>query len=396
MTLKKIINLVVSVFVFVVMLDPADNIFRLKMPLFLLLFFLCIINYKSIFAGSDKIILTIYSVLLLTNLIGFLRGVSTDWQFGIGIYKGFLMMLLIPWATRIRILEKLILPTIIISIIVITTYIGMMLFPEIESFIYSLTRNEESGLPILMSRRTFIGFNVTSVFYKTSPLSLFVAGTFLFRLFNNIGSWKKNMIISILSTSILFFAGTRMNMLCVTALIGFVVVQRLWNYRFGKLFSILFLFIGIISAIILGYFLLQDKGEESLDVKTKLSEAFYLQVKKDPWLLLWGQGPGATFDSLGVRGTEAVQSELTYQDMIRWFGIPLMLVILIIYVYPIVIIFIKRKRLKYSAVIIFSYILYLIIAGTNPLLITSTGMLALLTMYTYAYNPHYEYRNLLR
>ena len=58
-----------------------------------------------------------------------------------------------------------------------------------------------------------------------------------------------------------------------------------------------------------------------------------------------------------------------------------------IYLYPVSVIWKNRLRLKYAYSIIGGYILYLLIAGTNPLLVNSTGMLALLVVYSYAYNP---------
>ena len=118
-----------------------------------------------------------------------------------------------------------------------------------------------------------------------------------------------------------------------------------------------------------------------------------MHSSKNPWLLIFGEGPGATFDSLGVRGRFAVQSELTYLDLIRWFGIPFTVIIMLVYLYPVRLIYSKRRNLEYSSVLILAYLLYLVIAGTNPLLISSTGMLALLVMYSYAFNPYYESNN---
>ena len=48
------------------------------------------------------------------------------------------------------------------------------------------------------------------------------------------------------------------------------------------------------------------------------------------------------------------------------------------------------RRMMYPDVMIISYLIYLAIAGTNPLLVSSTGMLGLVLMYSYAFNPDYE------
>ena len=92
--MKKTIDIITSLFVFVVMMDPADNILKLKIPLFILLFLLLLFKHKYISATAVRIIIIIYSICLITNVLGLLRGIDTDVNFALSIYKGFLMILL--------------------------------------------------------------------------------------------------------------------------------------------------------------------------------------------------------------------------------------------------------------------------------------------------------------
>ena len=114
-----------------------------------------------------------------------------------------------------------------------------------------------------------------------------------------------------------------------------------------------------------------------------------------PETLLWGNGVGATFDSLGVRGSEATQSELFYYEIVRFWGVPLGFAFLMIYLYPMVLIYRNRYELCYWKYILLGYTFYLLSAGTNPYLTSSNGLLTLLLMYSYALNPYYrhEYTN---
>lgn len=388
--MDSIVNIITTLFVFVLVLDPADVLFLLKLPLFVLLLILCTIAYKQINTIGITSLLIIYGICITTSLIGFFRDTSISPSFAIGIYKGFIMFFLILYASKLRVLEKLYFPIFLSAIVVTVIYVSTFFFPAIEVFMYGLTQNENSPIPIMISRRMFVGVTFNTVFYKTSPLAILVAGIFLYKLFNHEKKFWLNLTMSVSALGLLFIGGTRMNMLTALAILGSVIIQRLWMSSKGKIVAILCSFFGSLLMGIILLMFIGDKGEQSLEVKAVLSKAFYNEVDKDPSMLIFGQGPGATFDSLGIRGSRAVQSELTYQDLIRWFGFPLMIIIMLIYIYPIWIICKKRSKLKYATVLSVAYILYLIVAGTNPLLITSTGLLAMLVMYSYAFNPYYE------
>lgn len=126
-----------------------------------------------------------------------------------------------------------------------------------------------------------------------------------------------------------------------------------------------------------------------------MTQAFFYHLDDNPETLIWGNGVGATFDSLGVRGRNAVASELFYYEIIRFFGMPLGLLFLIVYVYPLVLIYKKRRLLLYWKAISIGYLSYLFAGGTNPYLISSNGMITLLIMYAYALNPYYHAKKTL-
>ena len=74
-------------------------------------------------------------------------------------------------------------------------------------------------------------------------------------------------------------------------------------------------------------------------------------------------------------------TEWTYLELIRYFGI-LALVIIYIFYRPLVNLW-KNFQNNLSYTLFWAYLAYLLIAGTNPLLLSSTGMVVLLIVYSY-------------
>jgi hypothetical protein len=100
-----------------------------------------------------------------------------------------------------------------------------------------------------------------------------------------------------------------------------------------------------------------------------------------PQYLVWGEGLGSQFYSSG-NADFVTQTELTYIDLIRWFGIPLAIILILLLLYPIIYFYLNKKVSQNNRYLIVSYWGYLFIAGTNPLLVSSTGMLAVLTLFS--------------
>ena len=102
-----------------------------------------------------------------------------------------------------------------------------------------------------------------------------------------------------------------------------------------------------------------------------------------PQYLLFGQGPGTEFYTEGFRAY-VVRTEWTYLDLVRNYGIG-SLMIMSVFIFPL---WRLRKSLSDNYVfgIYCTYIIYLFIAGTNPLLMSSTGMAVILAIYSFMEN----------
>lgn len=111
--------------------------------------------------------------------------------------------------------------------------------------------------------------------------------------------------------------------------------------------------------------------------------SFLSLIRSDPLILLIGQGTGSQYYSTGFE-RYTFQTELTFLDMIRYWGVFGTLIFLSSIILPNT----YRLRLCYAI----PFIMYFFNATTNPLYFNSTGML-IVVLYWYSsnrcFNEHY-------
>jgi len=93
-----------------------------------------------------------------------------------------------------------------------------------------------------------------------------------------------------------------------------------------------------------------------------------------------GSGFTSKFFSYGVNDYVS-NIELSYWNLLRQVGIIAFSGMMVMYIYPIKLLLKKKKHKE----MVIAYIIYLIIAYTNPFLYSSTGMLITLYMYYLCY-----------
>ena len=96
---------------------------------------------------------------------------------------------------------------------------------------------------------------------------------------------------------------------------------------------------------------------------------------------LFGQGPGTAFYSEGFNQV-VYKTEWSYLELLRCFGI-FSLGIVFVFFKPLVTFWKQRNLDDFTYCMFWSYLSYLAIAGTNPLIMSSTGMITLLMAYSY-------------
>ena len=389
LNIDKILNFLISLFVFVLILDPADQIIGLKQVLFFLTVVFCfVVFYPRILNKAVIILLALYILLILTTLLGFFSKFDYDPPMGVFVYKGYLLLILLCWIEKIMILRKLFFPSIILSIIVISIYFTCILYPDLNVAIYSLVILYFDKT-LMMSKRSFIGIDVFSVYYNSLPILLLPFSVVFFKYLNDEKQKIFNLLYSILFGTTLIMGGTRACMFSLASLLFILILWKMSNSKRLKFYVLPLSFVLLFCGIFLILALLNDTDEVSNNVKHRLAGSFLSLINDNPGILITGQGVGAMFDTGSVRGL-ASQSEWTYLEVIRWFGLIGGGLFMSIYLYPLYLIYSKRQVLKYSFPLSISYVFYLFVAGTNPLLWGSNGLLVLLVMYNYALNSSYK------
>lgn len=386
----KIMNGLLSMLFAFSIINPIDAFFPLKIPLFILLFCFCVFFCKSVRLDSVMPCVIVYSILILTSFMGGFMEYETDYDTSFFYYKTFTFLLLIPWCRYFEVFSSTVYSLLIVAFVCVGIYVIGLINEDVFILLYSYLESELKGLTAI-SERTFIGINFTSVYYSSACISLVIFPYLLSMWFD--GGRKRYGFLAIVMGVLIFVSGLRAMMLA--GFITFISIILLKFSRKSKAIAVSMFVILSVFTLFLVIALLNDKGELSLDAKKKLTQAFFYHLDDNPETLIWGNGVGATFDSLGVRGRNAVASELFYYEIIRFFGMPLGLLFLIVYVYPLVLIYKKRRLLLYWKAISIGYLSYLFAGGTNPYLISSNGMITLLIMYAYALNPYYHAKKTL-
>lgn len=379
---QKVLDFLISLFCFILIVDPINIIFKLKDVAFVgIVFFLIIKNKMRI--REMLLLLIAYAIITLTFVRGVVAGYSFDYEYTTACFKAFTPLLLLCWIKHIRILEKLTFPCICIGVICMVIVISMLFFPGIEKIVYAYALSHDKL--IIMTRRFFLGLEFISVYYRTVPLVIIPCSICLYKaLFEN-KSRKKNIFIFAILSLTLFFSGTRANIMSVIFISVVFITVKINKGVLGRIIIFILLFLIGFLFLFLLVKLLSENSEESNVVKFGHLSS-YLNLFDSNWdILIFGQGVGSLFYSSGFNEF-TVQTEWSYIELIRYFGLLGGSFFIILFFYPLYVIAINRKRLDYALPFGLGYLFYLLIAGTNPLLISSTGMLALLVAYSYAYS----------
>ncbi len=381
---EKIVQFLLACLIFILIADPGDLIFHLKTPLFFLIF-LGWITDKIItrkFIAFNRDIILIITLFLMVPVLGLISGIFQqsieDTAIASGFVKSFAIIILLLIVIDYGIITDKYLNwlCLIIPIIIIPTYIISLIDLTWFNKIYHYLNFEKDVAKFAI--RTYFGYTVLMFFYKTSPLLVFPLSYFLYNYFKQ--GKISDLLLSAVFMLTLFLSGTRANLLAGT----FVFLYRFFSYQINKPNKLPLLVYTIILGV-LGFIFISSLNFEQKETSEVTKSGHLLSYidlfSKNPEILIWGQGLGSTFYSKGFNDYTS-QTELTYFDLIRIWGIPVTLLILALILYPFFYLYNKRMDEKYKYAII-AYFSYLIIVGTNPLLISSTGLLVIITMYSF-------------
>lgn len=369
-SLQKLSRFFNVILIFSIIFDPT-NLFKIK-DISFVLFVLCSLpsaNYKRILIPMTFLITFINSF-----LIGLFFKIPTDYLNSLNIIKSYFFLFYIIWMeNKLNEIKYFYSATKILSWITIFLFITMFFFKKYEILFYTFIHYTLKD-SIMIARRNFYGFSTMMIYFRTSALLSISLSISLSLFFTE--KKKKYGIDSIFFLIALICSGTRANMLAgVLIFVGislyYILHQKKQMFIFVTLFTLFMFFTFLII------FLLLTVKEESTAVKGGHLISYINLFKEKPFLyLLIGSGPGSLFYTAGFDSIVPM-TELTYFDMIKNYGFIQSLVLICIFCSPILGIVNNTNLCKLEKFsIILGWIGYLFIAGTNPLLISSTGFIA--------------------
>jgi len=359
---------------FSVIVDPTNTIFRIKEIAFVLALLSVALHKFKVYKDAFIIVGVSFAILILTDLFGHLRGYEFDSSTEFGVYKSFLFLfvLLLVKNKHYNFMKAAVPFAILISLVTIYVYFIATFSSTQFSKLYDYFSNKDYF--IMVGSRFFLGHNILSVFYKSSPV-LVIFLSYIYYIF-----WKtykiKYLLCSLLFLTALLLSGTRANMLSGLLL---VVAIPIWVKIKNKILIVsAFIFCVFISAMIL----FGDKKEDSLQLKNEQLYNSLELVKNNNDIMFLGQGAGSVFYAAKERPV-CSHTELTYIELFRMFGLFGALTIIFFLILPLILLF--RLKPDYYLSFAVGYTAYLFIGGTNPLLIGSTGFTVLAIAYSFAF-----------
>ena len=363
--MKKIISFLFYLYSLLVVIFPAADFLISKKLIFALLVCICLIEFllnynKKIYVLNLFRILIIFIVLLLGTLFS-INDEHSNYIFLIVSCVPLLLILLldnsIDYLNVIKYVGLCL--SLIVVISVFATFVSNSFVKRIQTLFLAL----DSGF---WGTREFGPINLFMIHFRTSPILIIPFSLYFIEYCDN----KKTssfIYLFILGMGIFFSASRGLILFSYISLLLICLCNmRLRTYRH-------FFFLLTIVAILGLIFLLTstnvfDSKEKSNSIKINHIISFFEFISEKPYILLIGNGTGSSYYSSGFNRI-TWQTEVTFLDMIRYWGIIGTLIVLFCFLYN------NNKSLNKKYVI--PFVLYVISAALNPLIFNSTGMLVL-------------------
>lgn len=320
--------------------------------------------------GGDRsslgLLLFIFFLLWPVSIIIGVFG-DLDQRYTMLMFRAFLFITLLPFASNypedffVAFYRASLLYSCVFVVAIIDFYLPSNLILE------QLEKSRNAGI----GRRRYGTLFIPMIYLKSSSLLLLFMGMNLF-FFSKSKKWRY-LFVALLVILFLVFTATRANMFSAVALLLFFFWNRL--SKSAKLIVLFLFFIFVIPSFFLKFkatFL--SSGETSIQVKSSHVISYFTLFYEKPLILLFGQGMGQSFYTEGFKETVYI-TELMYFELVRYYGLPLTIIFLFSLIQPIL-------RRDVPAIWTVTSIGYLLIAGTNPLLLSSTGFTAIMIIHS--------------
>ncbi len=363
----RIITLVMFIFCFILIFDPTDKMFHAKGLIFVFLVLLIPLGLKT-FPYSKNVLFFFYFcmiMILYSFFAGIFSGLNVDYTFYFGFAKSFFVFFVLSFFSYREFEKPFFISLVLLTFLSLLIYVlAIYDYRSIGKLITYLSYDVHNAL---IGRRAYGNWIIFMVYYKTVALLILLIGYLLS---------KKSYTLSFLSIVVLFISGTRANMFAALSIPAFYFFLT-GNKKMKIILGISFL-CGIIMILpFISHVLLSPTGQSN-SVKIGHFHSYMNFFGSSPQFFIFGSGAGTSFYSTGNHAFD-LNTELVPFDLIMYVGIFFTLLFYVFLLLPL------PRMMKMDKTIAFSYLMYLIVATTNPLLISSTGFLAISFGYLYAY-----------
>lgn len=370
---RRILLFALIALVSAALFDPADLIFHLKVPAFVavLLVWLYRRGLGKATVSYSRWAVAIGAALVLPLIATAIGIANFDVHSGdapLALLKSFLFLLITP----VVVSEDIDLASLVsrLSVIVAVLTLGMVVIglfaPPVFLVLYEFTMAKQNA--ILTESRHVLGLGIGQFYYKTAALMVFPLAYYAYRLIQPGARRLSALFMLLVFVVALLFSGARANILAglfVIGVISLIAIRR----RFGWPATIL-------TCVLCGTFLATAilpmafaVKESSNAIKVGHFHSYLDEFENHRTALLWGEGAETGFYSKGFEDWTTV-TELSYLEIARIFGLPIMLL------YCGGLLWIGIRLFKVGSLpLAIAYLSYLAISASNPLLISSTGLL---------------------
>ena len=375
--IRQVGNALFFLLLLVLMVDPGNAILHLKDKVFVLF-----VGFNMVFFKPDfrylAVIVPVFCVIFLCYLLAVMQENNVDYDFFLGIVKGFAPLVLLLWVRHYDVLRLARIPAVITCLIILTLYSATVYSDEFRAalFMYSKKHNEM----VMLTERYYLGFHVFGMYYRSIVSLMPVLCVFLFSTLNSKPLKLASLLCALLMAVCYLVSGTRAMFLTPFAIFGGMLYLNLMKRRKIKYLLYPLLVLCAVGFLILIYLLATQEGDLSNSIKYGHLTSYLELFDAHTEYLLLGQGPGTLFYSVGF-GRMTAETEWTYIELIRYFGI-FSLIILAVYLFPLTSL-LKDISDELSFSLGITYIIFLLVGGTNPFLLNSQGMMILWLFYSY-------------
>lgn len=368
----RFVDILYFLFLLTMSIDPTGFHSRLKDLLFVVLVVYGVIyclKRQQYIASINRITLLAFLLAPLWGMfIAFITDNLTDSSYAMSQIRSMLYITIFFYMVtmRLNILLKMIwINGIILAVLTLVLFFLSELGGIFLAAIYDY--GNSSGNYMMAYNRDFLGFSVNGLFYKTGSLIIF---SFIYNLYLYKGPFK--LVLSVILFLSLMVAGSRTPMLVQTMILLVYLYDKNVIGKFLTRISTIFLLVmlGLVT-----YMLATQEKEGSNETKYENFES-YIDDLSEKGHAIWGAGLGSEFYAKG-RGEKLAYSELSQMDLIRMYGVPLGGGLIFLFFAPCFWLWKYYSRSLFLKRYSLGYALFIILSGTNPLLLGSVGLTGL-------------------